>query len=654
MAALAAVQCIRQLRRENKRLLPLAFTPHKSFFSFPWSQTKTTPNAERQKELREIERETDRERREQASTMSNEIREGKAKVLLETEKNKVFYNKSQVVNRDISIAVIKTFIKKRKEELKNNEKHMRTRLAGGPKGKNRRKEKKEKKEMKENNKQEGEGMEVKKKDEKEAPPIKILEAMAASGLRAVRYALEIPEVGKVYANDLDARALKDMKRNVAHNGVEDKVEPLQTDARILMLQKPDEYDVIDLDPYGAPVTLLDSAVQSICDGGLLCVTATDMAVLCGNANESCWMKYGSYPVKGKFCHENALRILLHSLQSHASRYKKYIVPVLSMSVDFYVRVFVRVFVSAEKAKEGATRESYVFHCNGCHSFYFQPVGRMDDGGGKKGGKKFNAGFGPAVGQACENCGKRFKMAGPIWTNPIHDKSWIRDILQTIKNGGKEEFAIFDKVRGLITIIDEELLDVPLSIDVHDVTKTLRCAPPPAQDVRSAIANAGYRVSSSHDNPTGVKTDAPFPVFWDIMRCWVKEHPLTNPPKEDSPAFHILSKPPTVQAKFARVFKALSKAKMNKIARFTPNPESHWGPGTRAGRKKRPHSAQHFFKKDRDGKPNGQQHGGGNHATQQNNEEGNDAANVNAKKLKPSEDEANNKTATITTTDEKNI
>lgn len=30
-------------------------------------------------------------------------------------------------------------------------------------------------------------------------------------------------------------------------------------------------------------------------------------------------------------------------QSHANRYKRYIVPVLSVFMDFYVRVFVRVF-----------------------------------------------------------------------------------------------------------------------------------------------------------------------------------------------------------------------------------------------------------------------------------------------------------------------
>ena len=59
------------------------------------------------------------------------------------------------------------------------------------------------------------------------------------------------------------------------------------DARVVMLTRPQVYDAVDLDPYGTPAHLLDSAVQAVADGGLLMVTATDMAVLCGNSGEVC-------------------------------------------------------------------------------------------------------------------------------------------------------------------------------------------------------------------------------------------------------------------------------------------------------------------------------------------------------------------------------
>ena len=51
------------------------------------------------------------------------------------------------------------------------------------------------------------------------------------------------------------------------------------------------------------------------------------AVLCGNNGEACWAKYGSYPLHRSYCHEMALRILLASIESHANRYKRHIVPV---------------------------------------------------------------------------------------------------------------------------------------------------------------------------------------------------------------------------------------------------------------------------------------------------------------------------------------
>ena len=43
------------------------------------------------------------------------------------------------------------------------------------------------------------------------------------------------------------------------------------------LQNQGGYDAVDLDPYGTPAQFLDTAVQAVSEGGLLMVTATDMA-----------------------------------------------------------------------------------------------------------------------------------------------------------------------------------------------------------------------------------------------------------------------------------------------------------------------------------------------------------------------------------------
>jgi tRNA G26 N,N-dimethylase Trm1 len=49
--------------------------------------------------------------------------------------------------------------------------------------------------------------------------------------------------------------------------------------------------------------------------------------------------------------------------------------VLSLSIDFYVRIFARVYTSPEKVKEAATKQMYVYQSVGCDSFYTQRIAR---------------------------------------------------------------------------------------------------------------------------------------------------------------------------------------------------------------------------------------------------------------------------------------
>ena len=204
------------------------------------------------------------------------LQEGSAEVLFPS-LNDVFYNPVQEFNRDLTIAVIQNFI-----DTSNRE----------------------------------------KSKEKGDEGVKILEGLAASGLRSIRFAKELTGVARIVANDWSRQAVESIERNAEHNKVRHLVEPHNGDAALLMYQHKapkEKFDVIDLDPYGSPTPFLDGAVQAVTEGGLLCVTATDMAVLCGNSPETCYTKYGAISLKTKSCHEFAVRILLQCLESHANR-----------------------------------------------------------------------------------------------------------------------------------------------------------------------------------------------------------------------------------------------------------------------------------------------------------------------------------------------
>ncbi|KAI5062041.1 hypothetical protein GOP47_0022580 [Adiantum capillus-veneris] len=527
------------------------------------------------------------------------LKEGRAEILLRG--NDVFYNKAQIVNRDLSIAVVKAFLSKREEEFINgrNKKRSGAQSQAQP-------EEKEKVESSCGSAP-SDSMDSKTQDIKSdailpVKPLRVLEALAASGLRALRYAREIDGVGSVIALDNDEVAVESCKRNIKLNGsvAAAKVQPVHADARVYMLTHEKEFDAVDVDPYGSPSVFLDSAVQTVADGGLLMCTATDMAVLCGNNGEVCYSKYGAYPLRGKYCHEMALRILLASIESHANRYKRYIIPVLSVSIDFYVRVFVRIYTSPKAVKASASKLSYLYQCVGCDAFHLQPVGRIvyrDDNA------RYLPGTGPVILPECKHCGKRFNMGGAIWSEPIHDADWIALILKEM-NASRKSYPAFDKVHGVVTAISEELLDAPLYLSLHSLCSTLKCTSPSASLFRYAVVNAGYNISSSHASPLGLKTNAPMDVVWDIMRCWVKTHPV-KAQTPDHAGTKILSQEPVLQANFSKVNAALSKARTKGIPRFVPNPEEYWGPKPRAGRQL---SSKHMHSHGLTGpSPNGASH-----------------------------------------------
>ena len=67
--------------------------------------------------------------------------------------------------------------------------------------------------------------------------LRVLEGLAASGLRSFRYALEVEGLARVDANDMDADAVANIRLNYPWNpAAAAKVVATQNDARILMMQ----------------------------------------------------------------------------------------------------------------------------------------------------------------------------------------------------------------------------------------------------------------------------------------------------------------------------------------------------------------------------------------------------------------------------------
>ncbi|XP_054897564.1 tRNA (guanine(26)-N(2))-dimethyltransferase isoform X2 [Poeciliopsis prolifica] len=503
------------------------------------------------------------------------VKEGKAAILFPNA-NEVFYNPVQEFNRDLTCAVITEFAR---DVLA--QRGVKVLVPG------------EKERVVVSLSEETNEAETSEKNGAEEPKVtarvgekcenglRVLEGLAASGLRSVRFALEVPGLQSITANDFSNKAAALIARNAQYNRVNHLLQPSCRDASMLMYEmrgKKERYDVIDLDPYGSPAAFLDAAVQAVSEGGLLCVTCTDMAVMAGNNGETCYSKYGSVSIKSKYCHEMALRIVLHSLDQRAGVYQRYIQPLLSISADFYIRVFVRVFTGQATVKNSASKQALVYNCVGCGSFHMQRLGRRISSGKHM---KYSAATGPPVGPECEHCGQRQQLGGPFWAEAIHDKDFVQKVLEAV-SGNPSRFGTSKRIRGMLSMVTEELEDIPLYYTVDSLSSTIHCNTPPLLQFRSALLHAGHRVSLSHACKNAVKTDAPPGVIWDVMRCWEKTNPVKREKlSQTSPAFKILSTEPSLEACFTVREDANPQSRRSHLTRFQENPQAFWGPKARA-------------------------------------------------------------------------
>ncbi|KAF0037003.1 hypothetical protein F2P81_009877 [Scophthalmus maximus] len=344
------------------------------------------------------------------------VREGKAAILFPSA-NEVFYNPVQEFNRDLTCAVITEFARDVlaqrgvKVVVPGEKERVVVSLSEEASEADAPAEEGEK--MKNGAEEPAVTARVGEKCER---GLRVLEGLAASGLRSVRFALEVPGLQSVTANDFSANAAGLIARNAQYNGVGHLLRASCRDASMLMYEmraKKERYDVIDLDPYGSPACFLDAAVQAV--------------------------------------------------------------------------------------SEGAT-------------------GQEDD--------------------------EREKLGGPLWAEPIHNLPFVQKVLSAV-SGNPSRFGTSKRIEGVLSMVTEELEDVPLYYAVDSLSSTIHCNTPPLLQFRSALLHAGHRVSLSHACKNGIKTDAPPAAIWDVMRCWEKANPVKREKlSQTSPAFKILSTEPS--------------------------------------------------------------------------------------------------------------
>jgi len=331
--------------------------------------------------------------------------------------------------------------------------------------------------------------------------LRVCDPMTGSGVRAVRYVLETPNVLSVLASDTESGTVEAAQATARLNGAEKNIGVVESDANVLLANHVNErFDLVDLDPFGSPAPFFENALRATLDGGVIAATATDMGPLTGARTSACVRKYGIRPVRSEFEKEMAVRILAACICMTAGRLKLGVEIAFSHASDHYARIYARVSKGTDMANLSMRSLGLVEYCPGC----LRRVVR----------DKLES-----IQTWCEDCSGKTRIGGPVWLGPIWDEPTVKHMIERTP---LLQSSRMSEVQTILTCISEEQSAPAFHYTTSAFSRRLFLKPPAVSRALNALQAAGFAATRTHFNPTGFRTDAPCKEITSILRALANE------------------------------------------------------------------------------------------------------------------------------------
>ena len=298
---------------------------------------------------------------------------------------------------------------------------------------------------------------------------KILDGLAASGARGLRLANECGVKADFVLNDRNLMAAVLMKQNAELNSL-GHVRIECRDLRSLLADE--QFDYVDIDPFGTPIDFIDLALQSVRNNGVVALTATDTAPLYGTYPKTCLRRYGGLSQRSPFAHETGIRILAGCMVRLAASHDRAVQPLLCYHADHYFRCYARI-------QDGASKADAAIKQMGFACFDSKTLDRE-----------------------LHSEGTPKKSAGPLWCGSLFSK----DLLKSMRVAGDLGTAV--RFERMLETWREEQFSPALFYIMDELARRTKVSPPRLQDFVEHLRTKGYEASRTHFDPKGLKTDMP--------------------------------------------------------------------------------------------------------------------------------------------------
>ena len=201
-------------------------------------------------------------------------------------------------------------------------------------------------------------------------PLRVLDLMAGCGIRSQRYAREAGAAA-VWANDADPDRLPLLQRNLA--GVAGLRTTALTAQKLLAqcLIREERFDLLDLDAFGCPTTLVPLALEALRFGGVLYLASTDGRSPTGHDRSGAIRSLGAAARAHPASWELALRLLIAVVARAAWALGRGIRPLFSFSEGRTFRTAIELL--RKPAAQEERQLGLLAYCHGCGDQHTQSL-----------------------------------------------------------------------------------------------------------------------------------------------------------------------------------------------------------------------------------------------------------------------------------------
>ena len=321
--------------------------------------------------------------------------------------------------------------------------------------------------------------------------LKVLDTLAASGVRSLRYYLE-SKADYLWINEGNYQLKNILQRNVVSIIASEQFKITYQDAHRVFFQcyqERDYYDLVDVDCFGSAIPYLNTMLWATKINGLMYITCTDGRTLTGHSPESTVKAYNAIARSHPAIQEQALRILIGAAQQQAATKGLGIEPVFSLFTGQTYRVMLRL---VSKPQLNANNYGFLSYCRNCGNYQTFCWRKLNK-----------------VGCGCNS--SAITISGAMWLGNLHDSQQLTRYKAIARQWNWHEIV------KLLDLMQGEIDFPPYFYTLKEIGNRGKLDLPKKQNLIQALQDKGYKAAPTHIEPEAIKTDADLETVVAIAR-----------------------------------------------------------------------------------------------------------------------------------------